>query len=631
MAEDYKIKLRKKCKWCWLLLLLLLPLLLLIPLKKNVKIKVVNANDNTVISNIPVSFEYSKRDLFNFDSLKFFTNYTVPKPVLTDTTNSEGIVIFKDVKYSVYQWIFRNKDFGHAFFNQECFGADSTYKFFKLKNNKEVILYAAPKLIDLTFTVVDADDNNEPLPEASVTIKADLYNYIDSAKSNNAGEVTFKNVPACANIEVVGKKYGWLDDTIKSPARRSRDTLFLKQEKVIIKFFVKDLYSKQPLVNADGHLFLKEVSGEIGNEATSNINGVIKGVFDETHKVKSMKINVNTNPNLKFYNDTSTFDYLNYIRVDSWKKRTDEEKTIYIRPQPQPVTLKDVDCKTNVGISNVKNFVTITKSSDGSVVKMPTPVISNSNGEFTVSALPGDKITIEAEAQTNCPEYLPNNTTIVNVSFQDLLDDAGKRIIPLCTKEPVKLKFRTVEQGTNKGIKGVKNTGILDGNSTVIISENDGWFEVEAYECQTISIIADGRNIGYDKNDTKVKNRTVADLISAPLLERDIPLSEPQTPCNTPISASQGMSGEMYFQLGSKSYNFTLSYSVNSWEDRIVIYCGKGTSGKVLFDETVQYDIGSPRTIHYDANSCDGFITVTVIPDGGDESSVWAFEISCPD
>ncbi len=73
-SHEHLIKIKKRCKPCWLLLLLLLlPLILLIPLEKDVKFKVLNSYDKSVVSNLNVSFEYLKRDFYNFKTNKFIT------------------------------------------------------------------------------------------------------------------------------------------------------------------------------------------------------------------------------------------------------------------------------------------------------------------------------------------------------------------------------------------------------------------------------------------------------------------------------------------------------------------------------------------------------------------------------
>lgn len=529
--NEYVLELKPKCKWCWLLLLLLLPLLLLIPLKKDVSIKVVNSYNDSIVANLPVHFDYTKRDLFNFENPEFFSRHYPYKytKYYTDTTNLNGEAFFKEIKYSVYQWLFRNNDQTRFFSESECFTLDTVINFFDLKD--ENIVYYHPTLRDMEFTVVDADDNNEPLPNVRVDIVADRLAYKDSVRTDNSGKVQFKNVPYCSNIFVRAEEYGWFPDSLSGQYDDiNTDTLFFKQEQIIIKFFVKDKNTHKPLVNAHGHLFFESGATQIGRDAITNINGVAKGVFDNVHIIKKMKIDVNTeNPQtLPFYNDSSTVDYMNFIRVDRWKALTDSQKVIFLRPKPMPLVFKDVDCNTAAGIANVKNIVLISKA-NGTTVP-PALSISNSAGEFTVTAGIGDKITIKAQNIGTCPnEYIGDSTTIVEVLFEDLNTNAQKRIIPLCPKKATVEKFRNVDADNwNIGLQGVVNKITLDnGQSFTVTSGSDGWFEIDkVHYCQIISIFADGSPIGYGTNND-IRNKAYRDLMSPkPQNLRTIPLKQ---------------------------------------------------------------------------------------------------------
>jgi hypothetical protein len=113
--------------------------------------------------------------------------------------------------------------------------------------------------------------------------------------------------------------------------------------------------------------------------------------------------------------------------------------------------------------------------------------------------------------------------------------------------------------------------------------------------------------------------------------ERDIPLMEDALPCDQAVSEGAGTSQEMYFQLGSKSYHFDLLYNMQGHPDNIKIYCGKGTSGTLLFDRWIYTTENSPQRIYFNAKVCKGFITVVIEPAGGDQNSDWEFSISCPE
>ncbi len=640
--SEYTLKIRKKCKWCWLLLLLLLPLLLLIPLKKDVTFKVLNSYDNSVVSDLNVNFDYTKRDLFNFENYGFFTRIN-PYPnakYYSDTTNSNGIVIFKNIKYNVYQWLFRNNDITRVYSDtNECFGLDTSINFFDLK--KENIVYITTFLKDIEFTVVDADDNNEALPNALVTIEADMFSFKDSMRSDAAGKVYFKQVPYCSNINVIGSKYGWYNNTISGKLKDHQgDTLFLKQEKVIVKFFVKDVNTKKPLVNAHGQLFFNDdPNTQIGTDAITNINGVGKGVFNDVHKIKKINIVVNKNRELRFYNDSSSREMLGqFIKVEDWNRRTDNQKIIYLRPEPNPILFQNIDCDTKQGLPNIENTVTITKP-DGSIIG-PTIIISDSHGEFSVSAALGDKITIEAISKNICPnEYLSNTTTIVDALYDNLKDDANKRKIPLCKKKATTQRFRNVDANNhNIGIEGViNNVTTKSGKSFTVTSGTDGWFEIDkVYECEIISITANGTSVGYGINDTKVSNDPYRNLISPnPQDLRDIPLRiiPPTPPKPPPCSTHQNSGGEGVtvneYNMLDNNLTFYIDYNMNSQEDHMIVYCGrKSNLGNIL--------VQTPGKVSYkgrlivDLSKCSGSSWVTVKIIGGSSGTSWDYSITCP-
>ncbi len=643
--EEYILKIKKRCKPCWLLLLLLLlPLILLIPLKKDVKFKVLNSVDKSVVSSLNVNFDYTKRNFFDFDSIGFLTrSYPHPRPAFySDSTDNNGIVIFKDIKYNVYQWLFRSDDTTRVYAASKCFKLDMIIDLFDLKD--ENIIYTNPILIDFEFTVVDADDNNEPLPDALVRIKSDMFDISDSLRSDNAGKVVFKQIPKCSNIEVIGSKYGWFNDTIKGAADgifQKDDTLFLKQEKVIIKFFVKDLYTKKPLVNAHGQLFFEsEPSKQTGKDAITNINGVAKGVFEEVHKIKAMRIDVNKNKELIYYNDTSTVDYIGYVKSEDWKKRTDEEKTIYLRPNPNPILFQDIDCDNKNGLANIENTVTIIKSNGTKIG--PTVIISDASGNFSVSAGIGDKITISAKSKNVCPnEYISNPTAIVDVLYDELKADANKRKIPLCRVKAQELEFKNTDADTGTPLAGVTNTvNIQGGGSYNYTSQTNGTFMVtDVYECQIISITAS--KAGYQTNNFSVVNKKFDVLRASNPKDRIIPLKKETAPpppdpdpdpdptpipvlgCEGSDSGSNKNSKRIHDLKGCDSFTITWDLG-NTFPDEITIYCGTlALPGRKIFNTGFITGTGS-RTF-----KCSRKKILIKVKANSDEGTSWTYDLKC--
>ena len=111
--------------------------------------------------------------------------------------------------------------------------------------------------------------------------------------------------------------------------------------------------------------------------------------------------------------------------------------------------------------------------------------------------------------------------------------------------------------------------------------------------------------------------------------QRDIPLDW-NINCGFSVDSGDGTSGERYFTLGSTSGMISIDYRMFGHPDRMIIYCGKGTSGEVLFDQVITDVENSPQTRYYDAKKCNGQITVEILPTENDQDSSWWFNISCP-
>jgi len=536
-TDEHIIKMKKNNYW-WLLLLLL-PFLLLIPIKKDVTVSLVRSFDNAPAANIPINYTYGKRDLFSFDSLAFFTNYNpTPIPPIQDTTDADGKAVFKDVKYSLYQWIFRNKDSQRVFVTPDvCYFADSTYTFW----DKSPTLFLNYTLVDMQFTAVDADDNNEPIPNTMVSIKSDLFSLTDSLPTDAAGIVIFRDMPLCSNFEVIGHIFGWHNDTIKDNGKeiyQNQDTLFLRQQKAIVKFYVKDKFSKKAIVNIHGQLYFENNNTQIGQDAVTNVNGVGKGVFEKAHIVKKMHILVNNSAKNIFYNDTSTRDNMGYVRVTDWNKKSDEEKEIFLRPVPQQVSFKNIDCKTGEGLPNIENFVSINKAGSSSAATVAS-VFSNSNGEFSISMKLGDRVTIKSVCNAICPNrYLPNNSALTNILYDSIKSKPSRRKIRLCREPFPKAKFRNIDRTSGTGLAGVINyIETNKGTAYTRTSDSNGYFEInDVYECEIISIKADGADIGYGINAIKIKEKLYKQLLPpAKQEQRDIPML-PRKVCVTFIN-----------------------------------------------------------------------------------------------
>jgi len=102
------------------------------------------------------------------------------------------------------------------------------------------------------------------------------------------------------------------------------------------------------------------------------------------------------------------------------------------------------------------------------------------------------------------------------------------------------------------------------------------------------------------------------------------PTPGPPSPCNAKV-ASGGYEGYVgYFDMGQKSGSFIFQYETYTVPDKITIYEGKGTSGKVLFT----YSGGTDGWRDVVVNFNESIITVEII--GQEYGTSWAFQVNCP-
>lgn len=440
--EIYIFIIKQKCKYCWLWLLILLPIFIFIPIKKVLKIKIIDIGTREVLQGKAIQFQYQKREVFSFSKAGFFLSQPYPQEPLIDTTNHEGIATFSTTT-SLYQYISvwsRSQDTARAWLvDPICRVADSTYQYFQLRSNGSNELWYSIKRDDLSITVVDADDNNEPLPNAKVILNPYSANSVSSL-SDQYGRVVFRDVPICGKMSVLAQKYGWHSDSIfykrKEKPYGLKDTLYLRQEKEVIKFYVRDELNNEPLVGVKGELFFQESPSQRVGLTITNINGIAKGVFEEVHKVRSINIHVNRNQQYLEYSDTTSIKTQGWKTVEEWRKLSDQNKILYIH-------------------RNKIIFRTVARAIEGVPIPEATlRVIVNSRrlsirssgdeGEFVVP-IPSLSSRISVVATKKC--YSRNDTTVKNIAAARILQ-SGRRYtdIPLVSLATVHLR-----QCYNKG------------------------------------------------------------------------------------------------------------------------------------------------------------------------------------
>ncbi len=412
--EEYIVPLKKQ-SWWWWLLLLFLPLLLLIPFKKNIPVRTVNSV-KTAISATDVFVNYIDYQLFNFKTKKFFTHDTIQLYNATDTT---GIAIFKDIKYTLYSQLFFAGKKAKISGTNDCSYGDSLPRFHKLKNNKIFNLVMGERLYNYYFTVVNKQ-NNQLIPGAKVRaiVKSNGKILKYEGITEPDGTVYFENIPYCGEFHLYGSAKGYLPDSLSGDSRYLYDndslrTIRLTPETKMLQFFVRDLYSKEALPNATAHLI---INGQTVQTVQTNINGYGSSAGEGKFKNVQIFQDFTIHAEKAFYHDTTKSD-----NVSHWITLPDSGKTLYLRPQKQSIRFRNTDGRN--GLPGVKNIIYINGKAQ------PQPVYSNSNGYFMVSGVQAsDKISIVATK----PGYEGNDYTIRNDKMEKLLKGPqSKRDIPL--------------------------------------------------------------------------------------------------------------------------------------------------------------------------------------------------------
>jgi hypothetical protein len=440
--DEHRIVLGNRNLWWLLLLLLLIPLLGLIPLKKDVAVRVIDDKEETGIAGAHTELCHHERYLFDFSTGKFLSDKIT---CMNDSTDVAGRVVFKNVKYSVFQWLFYGWEEGLVKASSFCYHSDSITKAFDLLTKyPETTLRLKANSIDLDFLVLDAS-NNEPLPGAKVEIRVDGSTKVTIDSSGLDGRVVVKELPLCGNITVIGSCKGYINDSIKGAVSQildviSKRTLKLKPITRSITFYVKNLKTKQPLPGATLQLI---VDGKVVQVTQSNTNGAVsmigEATFEKVHIIKKITVIASK---IDFYDTTKVG-----IAQD-FANGSKEQRTLYLRPKDKPCDIRIIDARTSQAISGATAILTMPNGTTKTEM-------SNIDGVVQFAGLTNDDIISIAASKD--PDYLPNSTKISNRKVEDLFNGPQSgRDIPLSPKEPPGIPCQTVSIGDN--IQGYDKT-----------------------------------------------------------------------------------------------------------------------------------------------------------------------------
>lgn len=306
------------------------------------------------------------------------------------------------------------------------------------------------------------------------------------------------------------------------------------------------------------------------------------------------------------------------------------KRLLKLKPIKAKIIFFVKDCKTKQPIADATATLTLDVKGKQKVIVRKTNVNGIGKGEYE-DAYINANMNLSVEKAYYKKGSLPKTYTVSD--FLKLSEE--ERTICL-EPEDIAITLNNCDSKTNSALAGVKNvvTIIREGKeiTNTLISNGNGSFTIPGLRPDDIVSIVASYPPDYRDNTTQIKNVKAKDLINFSANQKKICLEKNATAiaCDEDIKAGMGASSGMYFDLGASQNSISLDYDVKSQRDRITIYCGKGTSGKIIFEEILLNREGSPKQIPY--HECEGQgVTVVVTPaDPPYESSAWKFKLSCP-
>lgn len=518
--DQYDIQLYHRRNYWWLLLLLL-PLLLLIQCKKDISVTCLEPDSGAPIVDQPVSMSYQAH--FLFKDGRFLATDSIN---MTQTTDSTGQTVFRDLPCSVFSYIFYCRSQVSFTAQSECHAAvDERHNF---HFTRHVDLTMEPRREDLYVKLLDLE-TGDPLPDGTLYFRyVELgEEHTDSAHADAAGVAMMPQMRYCSVIDLLGRCHGYADTTrTKVPcqdlmAPNDSTALRLRPIKERFTFFVKNKVTRQPIPDAKCIVTLTHPQGSTqSREVHTSIDGKGIAAYDNAFVLASITIHASKvhykDGDLEPNPQTGS----PWI-VEEFIPQPDSVRTVWLEPDPYQQEFINVDSVTGQPIPGVHNEIRITNP-DGSVETLVE--ISNRNGVFPVTAIEDAKVEI---ISTLSPGYKPKRTLIRR--FGDLKDPDRK--IPM-QPEMVTLKFRTIDADVpNVLIPNctLRCTGSISGNLQPSDS-GSGEFNVTFRRVEKLSILASKTDavsgIAYVRTTDKVTQKDY-EYLKVDQERRDIPLQLP--------------------------------------------------------------------------------------------------------
>lgn len=613
--SDYIFQLKKRnWKYLWWLLLIPLLLLLFVRCEKDIHVRTIDPILNNSLSDVHVTLEYTAHYLLK--NGEFFFSEPITREIQTD---GDGKGTFEDLPCSVFSYIFRCAEKATYTAWATCYFLDPDPESSNFHYVRKKKLLMSPKTIDLGLSVLDRE-TDEPLAGAVLQ-----YEYVlcgndvrDSVATAPDGRCTLKNVPECGTVSINRVRcYGYADTTdieikvktaLNNPDSSKIRLTPLKQS---FTYFVKNKYTKQPIPGATVVVTLTSGNGTVvRGQSVTNVDGKGVGAYHDAFVLAKLDLQASK----IHYKDGKLKG--NYI-VEKFAALPDEQRTIYLEPEPYLEEFQNVDSLSMTPIAGVRNDIRI-ECINGKTSREKE--ISNRNGVFYVKAMEGDKIDIDSDLT---PYYEPKHTRI---------DSFAKGEIILMKPVLVDLTFTTYDGNTEELLPDC-TLAISTSMSKITTPTNSakGAFVVKNLRvAEEISITASKQ--GYSTNSNKVRNESVLKLWRAPQERRDIPLIIELPPCNSGGDAKDSPNKSRSvksFNMGQNSGRFMLTWEHYSIPDQIIVY---NCSENEIASHSPIYDTGmtSGNDKVYIEFKDGPVITVVALSNQNNNTS-WNYNVDCPE
>ena len=563
--NDYTIQMVHRRNYWWLLLLLL-PLALLIQCHKDITVTVVDKDTQELLADQEVTLSYMPHHLW-------LASHLLPASLQqqrTQTTDQQGKTTFKRLPCSVYSYIFYCLSKATVESKGDCYAAEKNLNF---HYTWSTTLEMEPRREDLHVLLQDLD-TGDPLPDGKLTFRyvEGGRQIVDSVKADAQGVATMPDMRYCGVVELLqGSCYGYAD-TMRSavPGQQlllptgDSATLKLRPLKERFTFFVKNKETRQPIPAATALVTLTHPQGSKQQRTvTTSIDGKGIAVYDDAFVLSTIAIHAS-----KIHFRDGDLEGGPYT-VNQFIKLDDDQRTIWLEPEPYVEEFINVDSLTGNPIAGVKNTIIITDPS-GHIDTLRE--ISNRNGKFPVKAKEGSKIEIRADKS---PTYKPKQQLIPKF-------DKGRKVALMPNE--LNLKFRTVvkEGGALVPQCNLSITGSQSGSHQPANSGN-GEFTVTSLQYgEKLTIVASKQ--GFATNRTKVNNALADQLLTAPQSARDIPMLPDMPPCSggTIVPRNGAMQHRQQYNMGQAGGIAALKGDAYSQYDTFTVYDGPDTSSPAV-------------------------------------------------